>query len=132
MNTRIKSVDKMRYPTAGDYFFKDGVIEVEVFDQKNEDHNFLIAIHELVEEYLTRKRGISETLITAFDIEFEKRRLREFDPEDVSEPGDDPAAPYYREHRFAMIMEQMMAHELGVDWNDYDKNIKVSNDFNIE
>jgi len=128
MKTTIESKDKMRYPTAGDYYLDFLITRIEVFDQGNEDHNFLIALHELVEEYLTRKRGISEEDITAFDLQYEKNR----DPEDTdSEPGDDLAAPYYREHRFAMIMEQLMAHELGVDWNSYDKNIKVYKEFNI-
>lgn len=128
MDTIIRASKTMRYPTAGDYYVDNGDNIIEVFEQGNEDHNFLIALHELVEEYLTRKRGITEESISAFDLAYEKNR----DPEDTdSEPGDDPAAPYYKEHRFAMIVEQLMAHELGVDWNDYDQNIKVSNEFNI-
>jgi hypothetical protein len=37
----------------------------------------------------------------------------------VSEPGDDPRAPYYREHQFASGMERLMAAELGIDWQQY-------------
>jgi len=38
---------------------------------------------------------------------------------DLGEPGDDPRAPYYREHQFASGMERLMAAELGVDWQQY-------------
>jgi len=31
------------------------------------------------------------------------------------EPGDLPDAPYRKEHRFAMLIEHMMAHELGIE-----------------
>lgn len=112
----------MRYVTAGDYQEKDGVVEIKVFEQRNEDWNFLIALHELIEQHLCKKRGITNDQIDRFDFEYEKNR----DPDDLdSEPGDAPGCPYAKEHRFAMIMEQAMAHELGVDWNDYNDNIKV-------
>jgi hypothetical protein len=122
MNTLITSVSKMRYETAGDYFEKDGLLTIQIFDQGNPDHNFLIALHEFVEQYLTQKRGITNEQIDAFDFEYEKNRQ---EGDDTSEPGDHPDCPYRDEHRFAMIVEQLMAHELGVDWHDYDQNIKV-------
>ena len=42
-------------------------------------------------------------------------------PED--EPGDDPAAPYKREHFFATNLEALMSGELGVDFSTYEEAI---------
>ncbi len=39
------------------------------------------------------------------------------------EPGDDPDAPYFKEHQFASIIERQMAYELGVDWQAYNKRL---------
>jgi hypothetical protein len=122
MYTILKSSPVMRYATAGDYQEIAGGVQIEVFDQGDEDKNFLIAIHELVEQYLCNKRGITNKMIDDFDFKYEENRAED---DDTSEPGDDPDCPYKNEHRFAMIVEQMMAHELGVDWHEYDENIKV-------
>lgn len=122
MNISLKSKNKLRYASAGDYFEKDGVLNIEVFDQGDHDKNFLVALHELVEQHLCQKRGIVNEQIDDFDFKYEENRE---EGDTTSEPGDDPACPYRNEHRFAMIVEQLMAHELGIDWHEYDKNIKV-------
>lgn len=118
---------KQRYPTLGDYFeemsdiYSEGnlkghekITAIKVSDMGNEDAEFLIGIHELVESYLCRKRGIKEEDITAFDIAFEEKNIDE-------EPGDQPDAPYRNEHRVATIIEQILCHELGWHWCDYEK-----------
>lgn len=121
-NIILRTADEMRYPTAGDYYEENGDLIIEAFKQGNPDHDFLIQLHELVEHYLTKKRGITNKMIDDFDFQYEENRAED---DDTSEPGDDPNCPYRNEHRFAMIVEQMMAHELGVDWHEYDQNIKV-------
>lgn len=94
----------MRYETLGDYFDKDGVLIVQISDEVPEDEQFLVALHELVEWKLCQLRGISNAQIDAFDLAFR----------DEGEPGDDPASPYRREHRFAMLIEHLLAHEMGL------------------
>jgi len=114
-----------RYPTVGDYFdvqtpgMRVPVTNVRISDMQDEDCEFLVAIHELIEQHLCKKRGISEESITAFDMEFEQNRL----PGDVEEPGNDIRAPYYKEHVFATSIEKLVAAELGVDWDEYDKTV---------
>lgn len=122
MDIVLRISSKMRYATAGDYYVEKGKIIIEVFDQRDQDKNFLVLLHELVEHYLTARRHISIAEVDEFDFRYEQNRKI---GDTTSEPGDDPSCPYRREHRFAMIVEQMMALELGVDWNEYDKNIKV-------
>lgn len=114
-----------RYPTVGDYWDvpAHGIYpprtEVRVSDMGNTDYEFLVAIHELIELYLCKKRGISEDSITEFDMEFEKNRP----PDNLDEPGNSLAAPYHAEHIFATSIEQLVAAELGVNWDEYDKTV---------
>jgi hypothetical protein len=79
---------------------------------QNPDHEFLIALHELVEAYLTKKAGIPEADITNFDINC---------PD--CDPGNHPEAPYHRQHLIATKIEKIMAEELNIDWNRYEEEI---------
>ena len=113
MEISVKTLphDKQRYNTCGDYWFNDGLIHIRVSDMKNEDYAFLVAIHEQIEAYLTQKRGIDEKEITLFDTSYQGE----------GEPGDAKDAPYRKEHFFATTIERLIAAELNVDWNEYEK-----------
>src|SRR5271165_7158912 len=110
--------NEQRYETVGDWeILPDDSILISVSDMGNEDYAFLVAIHEAVEVWLCKKRGITDKAVSAFDIEYEKNR-----PEgDDSEPGDHPDAPYRKEHFFATNIERIISSELGVDWTVYDE-----------
>ena len=41
----------------------------------------------------------------------------------TAEPGNNPKAPYHQEHMFASKVERMLANELGVRWNAYDREV---------
>lgn len=107
---KIKFQDTMRYATAGDYVGDD----IMVFNQINDDYNFLIAIHEFVEKYLTEREGIKETDILAWDLTCKD-----------DEPGANPDAPYYHQHLQAEIIERMLAAMMHIDWIKYEQEIKV-------
>ena len=122
MKIQLKTIphSEQRYPTVGDWVVRpDGSIVVYVSDMGNEDYAFLVAIHEAIEVWLCRKRGISQESVDAFDIEFEKTRAEG----DESEPGDHPDAPYRKEHFVATNIERIIAAELGVDWETYDQTL---------
>lgn len=113
-----------RYPTVGDYWYTtlpsgEGTTELRVSDMGNADYEFLVALHELVESYLCKKRGIAEESITDFDKKFEAERTAE----SLDEPGNSPDAPYHKEHLFATSIERQVAAELGVDWDAYDETV---------
>lgn len=111
---------KQRYPTVGDYEEGHGFVVFSVSDMGNEDYEALVLIHELVEYLLVKKRGIKLQDIDLFDQTFEAaRELGEV----TGEPGDDKSSPYRREHRFAENIERQVAHEMGVDWSQYDKAV---------
>ncbi len=107
----------MRYRTLGDYFLNsDGDTVIQVSDEHytgngiaSEEERFLIALHELVEMRLCLSRGISFETVDEFDL-----RKSEYAQLYDLELGDMEGCPYGKEHRFAMLIEQLMAHELGI------------------
>jgi len=106
-----------RYDTCGDYWYdENGGLQVRVTEMGKREM-MLVIFHELVEQFLTEERNIQEQDIMKFDIEFENNRIEG----DDSEPGDNPNAPYRKEHRFAENIERMIAHEIGYNWDEYTK-----------
>lgn len=120
INIKIIPHSHQRYDTCGDWWFDEkNDLFIRVSESGNWKYNVLVALHEAHEALLCKDRGIDERAITQFDIEFEDSRIKGND----DEPGDDPKAPYKKEHFFATNLERMFAAELGVDWNEYDKEI---------
>lgn len=120
--TEIKTIPHnfQLYPTVGNYIdYDDGSQRIFVSEVGNEDYEFCIAIHELIESHICRKRGIKNQDITNFDCKFESERK----PGDETEAGDDKNAPYKREHFFATSIERLVAAELGIDWEIYEKTL---------
>lgn len=131
-----------RYPTTGDWMTRDLCIDVKVSDMGNRDFEFLIAIHETIEGKLCLEAGITDEHVSRFDTLYEAARptddrgimraaapvnalLAEFDCgcriTEISEPGDDEHAPYYKQHQLATAVERMLAAELGVSWQRYEQ-----------
>lgn len=133
MEIRIKTLsnDKMRIPgSAGDYWYDDeGVLQIRIVDLGDEFMEKMISIHEMVEEALTKKRGLSEPDIQAFDEYYEQRRKMGLVPED-SEPGFDPNANYKNEHAFATGIELGMCALAGVSWKEYGDVINEKSEIN--
>lgn len=116
INIGIIPHHEQRYETVGDYWYPQSFRqEVRISDMQNEDYEFLVLIHELIEAHLCRKRGIKEEDIKAFDEAYEAKRQEG----DFTEPGDSAEAPYRTEHWFATFIEAQIAEELGVDWEEY-------------
>lgn len=128
---RLRSIPHaaQRYDTVGDYVeLGDGTVRITVSDLGDERYELLVALHELVEWMLIAHRGIPIFVIDHFDMAFEDCRK----PGDESEPGDAPHCPYGREHRFATMIEKMMAAELGVDWAAYEEAVhKMSQELEL-
>jgi len=119
-NIDIKVIphNKQRYDTLGDYYFtKKGKLKVRVSDCNNQWYERMIIIHELIEETLTRYKGITEEEIMKFDLEH-------IDNED---PGSLNESPYHDEHMIALGIEQTLCLYMGIDWNIYDKRITKNN-----
>jgi hypothetical protein len=112
--------DKQAYPTAGDWRRgPDGTLVVRVSEEIGEKFALLVALHELIEVALCEERGITCEQVDNFDKSFELHR----EPGNKDEPGDDPAAPYRKEHFFATNLERLLAAELGIDWAEYERKL---------
>lgn len=122
LNIQIRTIPhkEQKYETCGNYGEIDGKSWIEVSELSETNREFLIFIHEAIEQYLCKVRNIEDEDICKFDIQFEDDRKKGFHTPD-DEPGDDINAPYRKEHFFATNIERQLAHELGVDWADYDK-----------
>lgn len=108
-------ISEMRYPTCGDYWIdEDGIMQVRVADTGDEAYNQAIMLHELWESFLITV-PIDE--IDVFDIEFEKRRQ----DGDFNEPGDDPKAPYQKEHCSATGIERIFIALKNKKWKEYEE-----------
>jgi len=113
INIKVIPQDQQRYETAGDYVEKDGNLDIRITDYGNDDYFFLIAVHELIEAYLCKKKGIDFEKIDKFDMEFKGE----------GEPGDDINCPYKYQHEFATIIERLLASRLKIDWVEYNNEI---------
>src|ERR1035437_1380048 len=123
MNVKIEVIDhaKQRYSTCGDWFFdKRGNLTIRVSKLSDWRREMLVAFHELAEVMICKHRHISQASVDRFDKQFEKDRAKGKHGED-DEPGDDPKAPYRREHFSATNVEAILSVELGVDWAKYEE-----------
>lgn len=116
--------DKQRYPTVGDWItHENGDLDIKVSEMSDPRFELLVGIHELIEVSLCRHRKISQAEVDAFDLKFEKEReAGKHSP--TEEPGDNPLAPYQKEHFFATNLERLIAAELGVDWGVYEREVE--------
>jgi hypothetical protein len=118
INIEVIPHEVQRYPTVGDYWVEDGVQQVRVSRLPDWRYEILVAVHEIVELALARHRGIPETVISEFDVEFERMREKRLRS---GEPGDHPESPYRKEHFFATNLERLLAGALDVDWLEYER-----------
>ena len=116
--------NKQRYETCGDWWWEAHMAtrKIRVSMLKNVDMEFCVAIHEMIEQHLCIKRVIRERIVTLFDMRFEEERAKGLHKPDA-EPGDDPNAPYHKEHVFATNIERQLASEFGIDWESYERRI---------
>jgi hypothetical protein len=112
---------KQRYETVGDWI-PGKPAEIRVSKMKDQRYAFLVALHEMIEYELCRMNGVTDREVVAFDVNFEVERRMRIHPTEA-EPGNDPRAPYRREHDFATMIEMMVAQKLGVKWSAYEKTL---------
>jgi hypothetical protein len=115
-------LEKMRYESLGDYFYKDGILHFKIVDTGNPLYNKMILIHEMIEQTLTEAKGIREQQILKYDLEFENlRKVGKVGEND--EPGEGKGSPYRREHILAEIVERMMLNHL--DQKTFDEYTEI-------
>jgi hypothetical protein len=114
--------ENQRYPTAGDWLWpNEHNLLIRVSEMGDWRKEAAVAVHELVEAILCKADGVAEDAVDAFDRAYEADRTSL----DDSEPGDDPTAPYHRQHCFATAVERMLIAALGVPWSEYDAAVEA-------
>lgn len=102
------------------YFDENGDLQVRVSPQSDRRYEVLLMIHEACEAILCQHNGVTVAQVDAFDLEYDKTHTFDLNA------GDDPGAPYAREHCFATAIERIMAAELDVNWLAYDTELAQS------
>ena len=107
---------------VGDYWEEDegATLQVRATDLGDWQKSMAIIQHELLEYLLCRNRGIEEPDILAFDRLFEKEQRV---THGTNEAGDDPRAPYRREHEVSNIVENIYLYEMGITQKEYNDAI---------
>lgn len=108
--------NQQRYDTVGDWWTDDDGWHIRVSQLGDWRYNFLVAFHELLELAWCSWKGVKQSEVDAFDMAYEANRK----PDDLSEPGDDPLAPYRDGHQLATHAERFAAMVLGVNWGQYE------------
>ena len=126
------------YDTVGDWRFEDSkgspitqagamdlvegdecVLRIRVSKLGDWRYEMLVAVHELCETLMCMHDGVLVEDVDRFDKAFEAAR----DEDNVDEPGDDPAAPYVKQHCIATAVERIMCASIGCDWKTYDGKV---------
>lgn len=123
MNITIKVVppSEMRPSVDGvDWYWENGNLEVRVAPMSDWRREVMLGFHEAIEAVLCQFNGVSQQAVDAFDTEYDKTHSTD------CSAGDDPLAPYHREHTLATAVERMLAYALRVQWGEYDKELADS------
>lgn len=119
---RVIPHSEQRYPTVGDYWLDDdGTWRFRVSAMSDWRYELLVFVHEVVEWVWCLHNGVLMADIDAFDKAYEAARQ----PGDVSEPGDDPRAPYRAGHQWATVIERSMALLIDVNWQRYEDAVNA-------
>ena len=105
--------DAQRYVTIGDYWEDDDGLHVRISRLGDWRYEGLVLVHEVVELLLCKVAGVNISDVDAWDMSHG----------DLDEPGEDPRAPYHRQHMAADAIERAVAWMMGVDWNDYTSKV---------
>ena len=108
---------EQRYPTAGDWMFDNDHLVIRVSELGDWRYSMAVGIHEAVEALLCRNDGVDGRDVDAFDFAYQELHHME--------PGDDPTAPYHRQHCFATAVERMLIAALGVSWAEYEAAVEA-------
>jgi len=109
---RVLPQREQRYETEGDWLWADNTLEIRIsreVGEKDPRYSTLMFVHELLEGLLCRSVGVTAARVDAFDMLHQKE----------GEPGEDPSAPYHRQHIAAEADERALAEQLGVNWEHY-------------
>ena len=109
--------NQQRYNTAGDYFLEKGVWQFRISEMKSIFYEVFVLFHELWEWFrVCIIKGIKEEDIAKFDIAWQGEKHI------FSEAGNDPKAPYHKEHLESTALEKFLVRKAKMKWSVYNKS----------
>jgi hypothetical protein len=121
MNITIQVVDPKEMRPLVDgvdwHWLPNGDLMVQLAPMSDWRREVLLGFHEAVEAVLCKHNGVSQQAVDAFDVEYDKTHDTDCNA------GDDPLAPYHREHTAATAVERILAYALSVQWGEYDAEL---------
>ena len=112
--------EQHRYTTVGDWYYDDDkTLHIKVSNLSDWRREMLVAVHELVEVLTCKQDGVTQEMVDDFDNHFEASRAEG----NEDEPGDEPTAPYVKQHCLATGIERILAQQWGVNWKEYEQEL---------
>lgn len=127
IEVRVVRHDEQRYDSWGDWIWDaDGRLLINLSAMTDQRHDFLGAVHEILEALVCRYTGVTQEQVDAFDFPYEEARGKGIKTATcgcpiTEDPGMDAHAPYRHAHVFAMGVEYGLARIINVDAAEYDK-----------
>ena len=117
---------EQRYNTVGDWQFERSpegeptALNIKVSDLDDQAYFILIGLHEAIEALLCEKRGVKESEVDQFDLNWKPSRVHWSSDTVPNEPGEDYYSPYYQEHQIATGIERLLAARMFTNWARYE------------
>jgi hypothetical protein len=113
---RIVPKEEQRYETAGDWQFHptNGDLIIKVSKMSDWRYEMCVAIHELTEALLCKQNGVTEQQVDNWD----------FSHPEAGSNFNETGAPYEKEHYSACIPELILGKELGINYDEYLKELE--------
>lgn len=127
-NIHIRVIDNERHRTpegckritgADWYWDEDGDLQVRVSRMSDWRMEAALALHETAEALMCRNDSVTQESVDLFDSHYAATHT------DDCEAGDDPAAPYKRQHSAATAIERVFTAHVGLDWKTYDDELEL-------
>ncbi len=110
--------DRQRYRTTGDWqWVEPDHLLIRVSEMGDWRKEAAVGMHEVVEALLCKGAvpPVTQVMVDRFDMAYTGD----------GEPGDDPKAPYRRQHCFATAVERLLIAAMGLSWAEYDAAVEA-------
>ncbi len=122
MNINVQTIDNKDHRpniTGADWWYDDnGDLQVRVSKMSDPRYEAALILHETFEAILCRFAGVTHQQVDAFDIPYEATHDKKCNA------GDEPDAPYFKQHGYATAAERIFTTACGVEWLKYDKELE--------
>jgi hypothetical protein len=123
MNIIIKTIPptEMREGVDGADWYVDaaGDLQVRICPMSDPRMEMALKLHEAFEAILCLHDGVTVKQVDEFDRQYDLDHPDETD----CEAGDDPEAPYAKQHSLATAVERIYTAHVGLNWRLYDDEL---------